>query len=74
MIVLYKCSCHASEREVCVPDRVPDTDILEWMEIVQGCIGYDHKARSPHCRASKVEYAKIPIEEDQSIGVKATRQ
>lgn len=68
MKISYKCKCMAKEVEIDVPDRRPFTDIRPWMEMVQGCMGYDHTALSPHCRRQEVEYCRIPIDED-SVGV-----
>jgi hypothetical protein len=75
MNVLYSCQCtDGKDREVVVPDRVPDTDILAWMPVVQQCVGYDHWARSPHCPSGVCDL-KIPIDDGEAgIGVKATRQ
>lgn len=70
MDVIYKCSCMNKETTINVPNRREGVDILEWMEIVQICMGFDHRSLSPHCRAGKVEYAKIPIDENMPIGAK----
>jgi hypothetical protein len=64
----------SAEASVTVPDRLPGSDIMQWMTAVQNRIGYDHAARSPLCRASKMEYAKIPVEDGAGIGERATRQ
>lgn len=60
MKIMYKCHC-AEEIAIDVPDRVHNTDIHEWINIMQGCIGYDHHARSPLCRRTEMEYVKIPV-------------
>jgi len=64
MKITYKCKCQDHERHVSVPDRVPNTDLMKWMNLVQMCIGYDHSTSSPACFTSTVEYAKIPVEGD----------
>lgn len=63
MQVLYKCKCMAAETTVTVPDRPLLAPVEPWMEIVTICLGYDHGARSPHCRQTQMEYAKIPMPE-----------
>lgn len=62
MKIFYKCRCIAAEVEIVVPDRLPGSDIADWMGAVQACLGMDHRARSPRCMASALEYAKIPYE------------
>lgn len=75
MNILYKCFCMTAEVEVAVPDRLPETDILDWMEIVQECLAADHAKRSPLCQSDKAEYAKIPFDEHgPGIGVKPSLQ
>lgn len=64
MKILYKCFCMAVEAEIEVMDRPARGDLLDWMQnAVQPSIGVDHRARSPHCRAAALEYAKIPLDE-----------
>lgn len=72
MKIYYKCACIGQETSVDVPDRRPDTDIIDWMQFVQQCLGFDHSQMSPHCRAGQVEYAKIPMEGAQ-IGTPPTK-
>lgn len=63
MNVAYKCRCMDSEATIAVPDRKPDQDIVNWVEItVAGGMGEDHRRRSPHCQADKVEYAKFEVD------------
>lgn len=70
MDIFYKCACMAKETKVVVPDRRPGTDLLVWMETVTHCIGYDHRAASPRCPRTEMEYAKIPLAEGANeIGV-----
>lgn len=75
MLVHYKCRCQPVEQTIPVPDRRPDTDIIQWMNMVQVCIGTDHSGMSPNCRATKMEYAKIPFDDGSpGVGIPATRQ
>lgn len=70
MKVWYKCRCMDSEREIEVPAREKDTPLLFWMADLQGLIGDDHSVASPYCRRTKLEYAKIPVaDEEAGIGV-----
>jgi hypothetical protein len=70
--VLYKCLCMGSEAAIQVVDRDPTGDIVEWIErIVTPSISYDHTRRSPYCRRTAMEYAKLPVDEATgSIGAK----
>lgn len=70
MKVLYKCKCVPHEVEVNVPDRLDGSHIAPWMNIVQHCLAYDHSTRSPECKETKMEYAKIYLPPDSNgIGV-----
>lgn len=52
-----------SESVVHVPERHSADDIVYWVEQVVGqAISTDHRARSPLCQATKMEYAKIPAD------------
>lgn len=70
--IKYKCQCMKEEVALQVIPRDVNRDIVEWMrEIVQPAIGYDHKTRSPKCHRAKMEYAKIPMDEQSgSVGAK----
>lgn len=72
MIVKYNCSCLKEHRDVCVPDRVPGTDIIEWMNCVGTCLGYDHRMTSPTCPATAVKDVMIPVNEGAGLGEKPT--
>lgn len=74
MIVHYKCRCMKEETTILVPDRRPLGDIMKWMDVVQICISEDHVALSPRCKERTMEYAKFPLENDQGVGLPATRQ
>lgn len=74
MLVHYKCRCIPRETTIMVPDRRPGGAIEDWMNVVQHCIGMDHKALSPLCRATEMEYCKIPLADENSpIGVPPTK-
>lgn len=57
-----------SEARVNVRERTADEDVVDWVENVMGeAISKDHFARSPLCRATQMEYAKIPAPENASF-------
>lgn len=61
MICKYKCYCMEKEAELTVPDRLPDEDIVHWMETAVGFALYTaHRLRSPNCQSTSVQYLKIP--------------
>ena len=55
-----------------MPDRVPESDIKAYMNVVAHCISYDHRARSRDCPRTKMEYAKIPMDNPDGIGIPVT--
>lgn len=58
----FKCSCMSKDRKVFVRERLPDEDISTWMEqVVQVQLSAAHFSVSPLCRATKMEYVKIPV-------------
>lgn len=58
----YKCHCMLAPQKVRVRYREPGEDILTYMEgVVRKGLGDDHRGRSPNCRATEMEYAKIPF-------------
>jgi hypothetical protein len=63
----------SAETEIDVPDRRPQTEVIDWMEMVQKNIGFDHHEINPLCRSGACEYVKIPLDGD-SVGVPPTRQ
>lgn len=73
MKVIYKCKCMSAETEIDVPDRRPNSDIGDWMDMVIACITVDHRASNALCQSDKVEYAKIPVDA-AGVGVKPTMQ
>ena len=65
----YKCQCMHEEAIVMVKERTADQDVIEWIDfVVRPALGKDHDHRSPLCRAAKVEYLKIPFDDDKPIG------
>lgn len=62
MELVYKCACMRKPRHIVVTDRVPDSPIEAWMElVVQPCLTYDHQATSPLCFSKRMEYVKVRI-------------
>lgn len=74
--IRYKCFCMALEVGVHVIPRDPKRDVVEWMQqIVEPTLSYDHTTRSPHCRRTSMEYAKIPVDPaSDAIGAKTRPQ
>lgn len=61
--VFYKCRCMKAEASVLVMERKPDEDVVAWMENKLGAaVGRDHRRRSPKCKMTKMEYAKVPMD------------
>lgn len=64
-LVKYKCTCMPAEAILTVPFRKPDQDITDWVEATMGeVISRDHRARSPACLRTTMEYAKIHMPEN----------
>jgi hypothetical protein len=62
--VLYKCKCMKDQAAVMVPERLPGEDLGHWMDHSFGMSLYlDHHRRSPTCRETVMEFAKIPHHE-----------
>lgn len=72
--IKYKCRCMKAEAAVFVVPRDPARNVVEWIEgPVMSAVGYDHTTRSPFCRAEKLDYLKLPVnEQSQAIGAKPT--
>jgi hypothetical protein len=68
--IVYKCHCMSVERSLHIKARYKDEEILDFMERVRSSIGLDHHSRSPICAATKMEYAKVPIEDNEIGGAK----
>lgn len=61
----YKCQCMNEEAVVLVPFRRKDENVIQWMDACVGpALSLDHRFRSPDCRSTKMEYAKIPLPEN----------
>lgn len=60
----YKCTCMKEEVTFEMPARRFNEDVADFMERVQKWLGEDHSQRSPFCRATAVEYLKMPVPED----------
>lgn len=60
--VLYKCRCMKAAATVHVPERHATDDVVEWVGLTVGkVIADDHRARSPLCTATVMEYAKFEV-------------
>lgn len=72
MKIMYKCRCLLLEREVEVPERPRDGDLIVWVQyVVGGCVLMDHSTVSPYCKQQEMEYVKIPVDENaEGIGQK----
>jgi hypothetical protein len=65
----YKCHCMPSEVSLLVRERTAEESVVEWMEsVARPALGVDHATRSPLCMSSKMEYLKIPVDDDTPIG------
>lgn len=75
MLVKYKCRCMRAEREIVVTDRVKDSDIGMWMNLVlQPSVTYDHNSTKPLCINPVMDYVKIPVDEESGqVGVPEVR-
>ena len=64
MKIIYKCRCMKAEVEITVPDRRPNGDLQDWMMgAVATCVSVDHRALSPMCQQTEMEYMKVPMPE-----------
>jgi hypothetical protein len=67
--VIYTCgTCGVKDREVIVPEREENQDVLKYVNSVAECIGADHASVSPNCRANKIKEVKIPVSKDGVVG------
>lgn len=70
MQIWYKCACLEEEVPLDVPNRLPQTNVVTWVEgPVAGCISFDHHERSPRCLSSEMEYVRIPMDNDAGVGI-----
>ena len=68
IVVVYKCHCMPKEMSVPVLARDLDEHIIIFMDRVKRSLGRHHMEHCPICTRTEMEYAKIPIDDDQ-IGV-----
>lgn len=64
----YKCTCHKDERVFLIPERGVAEDISEFMHRAKVGLTKDHREKSSFCMATKVEYLKIPFNDDKVGG------
>lgn len=77
MNIQYRCRCtKGAVRDIVVTDRVPNTDLGVWMQmVVQPSVSYDHMVRSPLCRSASMEEVRIPTNvETGEVGSAPTKQ
>lgn len=68
--VRYKCSCLQDERKVMVKERTSGQNVVEWVEeVALVAISCNHAELSPLCVSTRMEYIKIPADEQLPIGV-----
>lgn len=63
-----KCKCTDGEIMLPMRERLDSEDIRDYMGYIQNKIGAWHSKRM--CSETKLEYLKIPLEEDKPIGVR----
>lgn len=66
MIIQYHCRgcCKKDEwRDVIVPERIGNTDLGAWMEVVRHCVTYHHSFTVAICRLQACDL-KIPVPDD----------
>lgn len=60
----WKCRCMQDEAPIDVRARARGDDIADWMEnVVTPAVTKAHRERSPLCRATALEYLKLPVPE-----------
>lgn len=70
--IFYKCKCMQDQAALDVPERPIGGAIEVWMAVVQQAISIDHNNRNPQCRATTLEYAKIPLDDNApQLGTRA---
>lgn len=67
--VYWTCqACRTVEREISVPERRPQEDVVVWMRQVQVHVSTAHAIRSRHCRGQTFDL-KIPMKSrDSRVG------
>lgn len=64
----YKCACMGKEGSFFMRERLNDEDIEDYMNRVIRAVDVAHNNVSPRCRATSVEYLKLPIEGEKIGG------
>lgn len=62
--VKYTCeACGLKDRDVIVPEREGDEDVVHYVrDVIGACVGEDHARTSPQCQAKTITNLKIPID------------
>lgn len=73
--VMYTCHrCRMKDREVPVPERKPDEDVVAWVKFAASYVDLDHRRASPGCSSQHVDL-KIPLPSAQGSYIgQAARQ
>lgn len=75
IVLFYKCHCMQDQVTLTVRQRVAYENVVDWIEeVVRPALTEDHGKRSPLCFAGTVEYLKIPVDDNQPVGNRATVQ
>lgn len=60
----YTChQCRTRDREIEVPAREPNQDIIDWVSKVRMLVAIDHELLVPYCQCQHVDL-KIPLNKD----------
>ncbi len=65
--VKYKCACMQDEGSFEMSSRSHTEDIGDFMDRMGAVLARDHSKRNPLCRASKLDYVKLPAN-DGGVG------
>jgi len=69
----YKCKCKKEEQSLFVLDREPNEGIEHYMNtIIRPALALHHQNLSPTCRQKELEYLKLYIAPDGTIGGSTT--
>jgi hypothetical protein len=63
----FKCECMQDEGMLALPERGDGEDILVFMNRIRAVLSEEHTRRSPQCHSPKVEYIKIPMDEQKDV-------
>ena len=70
MIVHYKCFCNRFEQTLTIREREAGEDVVAFVrDNVADAISRHHRALSPLCTRTQMEYAKIPVSTEGRVGV-----